>query len=336
MSVIEKFIEKARTAHKKLVLPEGQDPRVVLAANRAVEAGIAEIIVLGSDAEIAAACAEVGITERKFKSIDYLNDPHFEVYAEAFRKLREKKGCTIEEARKRLKCRIFYGAMMSREGVVDGLVAGSIAPTAEMLRAAFMVIGTAPGIKSASSAFIMDLKTSAPNGEKALLFADCAVNPNPDANQLVDIALSTAQTYRSLFSAQPKVAFLSFSTYASAEHEILVKVRTAAKLFAERIQAEGLDILCDPNELQADAAIVPSVAASKTKGSPLAGGANVLVFPDLNAGNICYKLVQRLAGANALGPVIQGLAKPLNDLSRGCTAEDIFGTCAVTACQSID
>lgn len=335
MSVIEQFIAKARTAKRRLVLPEGQDPRVVIAANRVVTDGIASVVVLGSEAEISTACAEAGITERRFESLDYLASPEFETYAETFKLLRAKKGISIEEAREQMKSRIFFGAMMTHCGTADGLVAGSIASTGDMLRAAFMVIGTAPGIKSASSAFIMDLKNPAPNGENTLLFADCAVNPNPDANQLVDIALATANTYRALFSKQPKVAFLSFSTYGSAKHEILVKVKAAAEMFAARVQAENLDILCDPNELQADASIVPSVASSKTKGSPLAGGANVLIFPDLNAGNICYKLVQRLADADAFGPVIQGLAKPLNDLSRGCSADDIWGTCAVTVCQTI-
>lgn len=222
---------------------------------------------------------------------------------------------------------------MVRNNMADGLVAGSIASTADMLRAAFHCIGTAPGIKSASSTFVMDLKTPAPAGDEYLLFADCGVNPNPDAQGLVDIAMATSTTYRALFGKQPKVAFLSFSTRGSAEHELLEKVTAAAAAFKAKVEAEGLDILTD-GELQADAALVPSVNAQKAPGSTIGGQANVLIFPDLNAGNIAYKLVQRLAGAGAYGPVLQGLAKPLNDLSRGCSDDDIVAEMAITACQA--
>jgi len=217
--------------------------------------------------------------------------------------------------------------------MADGLVAGSIASTADMLRAAFHCIGTAPGIKMASSCFVMDLKTPTAAGNHVLLFADCGVNPDPDASQLVDIALGTATTCRKLLGVQPKVAFLSFSTRNSADHEILNKVKEAAKLMKEKIAAENLDIVAD-GELQADAALVPSVAAAKAPDSPLAGGANILIFPDLNAGNIGYKLVQRLGQAEAYGPILQGVAKPLNDLSRGCSADDIFGQVVITVCQA--
>ena len=189
-------------------------------------------------------------------------------------------------------------------------------------------------MKIASSTFVMDLKTPAPAGDDVLLFADCGVNPNPDANQLVDIALATSNTYRALLGKTPKVAFLSFSTKGSADHEILNKVKEAAAMMQQKIADEKLDILCD-GELQADAALVPSVAAAKAPGSPVAGAANVLIFPDLNAGNIGYKLVQRLAHADAYGPVLQGLAKPLNDLSRGCNSDDIFGQIVITVCQTM-
>jgi phosphate acetyltransferase len=247
--------------------------------------------------------------------------------------MRAKKGCTMDKALKTMSDRIYFSAMMVRNGKADALVAGSIASTADMLRAAFQCIGTAPGIKIGSSCFVMDLATPAPNGENTLMFADCAVNPNPNAEQLVDIALATAATYRSLFGKQPKVAFLSFSSFGSAEHELLEKVVAAAKLCKERVAAENLDIIVD-GELQADAAIVPSVAKSKAAGSAIQGDANVLIFPDLNAGNICYKLVQRLGKADAFGPVLQGLAKPMSDLSRGCSAEDIVGASAIAICQS--
>ena len=335
MSVLDTLNARARSVQKTVVLPEGQAPRVVTAANKAMDLGIAaKIIVLGSEAEIAAACKEAGVTERKFETIDYLNSDLFNAFVEEFTEMRKAKGMTPEKAAATMKSRIYFGAMMCRKGMADGLVAGSIASTADMLRAAFHCIGTKKGMKIASSCFVMDLATPAPAGDEVLLFGDCGVNPNPDANQLVDIAMATATTYRSLIGKQPKVAFLSFSTKGSAENEILVKVTEAAKMFAEKVAAEKLDILCD-GELQADAAIVPSVAAAKAPESPLAGSANILIFPDLNAGNIAYKLVQRLAHAQAYGPVLQGLAMPLNDLSRGCSPEDIYGEIVITVCQTL-
>lgn len=334
MSVLDTLNARARSAQKTVVLPEGQDPRVVTAANKAMELGIAaKIIVLGSEAEIAAACKEAGVTERKFETIDYLNSDLFNAFVEEFTEMRKAKGMTPEKAAATMKSRIYFGAMMCRKGMADGLVAGSIASTADMLRAAFHCIGTKKGMKIASSCFVMDLATPAPAGDEVLLFGDCGVNPNPDADQLVDIAMATADTYRALIGKTPKVAFLSFSTMGSAEHEILEKVKTAAATLKAKIAAEGLDMEAD-GELQADAALVPSVAKAKAPESKVAGGANVLIFPDLNAGNICYKLVQRLAHADAYGPVLQGLAKPLNDLSRGCSADDIVGQIAITACQA--
>ena len=334
MSVLDTLNARARSVQKTVVLPEGQDPRVITAANKAMDLGIAaKIIVLGSEAEIAAACKEAGVTERKFETIDYLNSDLFNAFVEEFTEMRKAKGMTPEKAAATMKSRIYFGAMMCRKGMADGLVAGSIASTADMLRAAFHCIGTKKGMKIASSCFVMDLATPAPAGDEVLLFGDCGVNPNPDAEQLVDIAMATADTYRALIGKTPKVAFLSFSTMGSAEHEILEKVKAAAAMLKEKIAAEGLDMEAD-GELQADAALVPSVAKSKAPESKVAGGANVLIFPDLNAGNICYKLVQRLAHADAYGPVLQGLAKPLNDLSRGCSADDIVGQIAITACQA--
>ena len=335
MSAIEKFAERARTVSRTIVLPEGQDPRVVKAANMAVEKKVVgKIIVLGTEEEISKACADAGIAERKFECLDYMKSPLFEDFAQELYEMRKAKGLEIEKARKMMSSRIYFGAMMCRRKMVDGLVAGSIASTADMLRAAFHCIGTAPGIKSASSCFVMDLATPAPAGDEVLVFADCGVNPNPDADQLVDIAMATSKSYRSLLGKTPRVAFLSFSTHGSADHDVLVKIREAAAKFAAKVEAEKLDIVCD-GELQADAAIVPKVAAAKAPGSPVAGSANVLIFPDLNCGNICYKLVQRLAKAEAYGPVLQGLAKPLNDLSRGCSAEDIYGEIVITVCQSL-
>ncbi len=335
MYAIDLFVKKAQTASKKLVLPEGQDPRVVAAANMIMENRVAsEVIVLGSEAEIVAACQQAGVTERKFKCLDYLNCDFFEEYAALFAEIRKKKGVTIEQAREAIKNRIFFGSLMNRQGMVDGLVAGSIASTPDMLRASFNCIGTAAGIAIASSCFVMDLANPTPSGDRVLLYADCGVNPNPTADQLVDIAYATSLTYKSLLGKTPKVAFLSFSTHGSAQHEILEKVVEATAKFKAKIVAENLDIIAD-GELQGDAALVPKVAASKAPNSAVQGDANVLIFPDLNAGNIAYKLTERLAGAGAYGPILQGLARPVNDLSRGCKAEDIYAVAAITVCQAI-
>ena len=335
MYAVDLFVKKAQSGAKSLVLPEGQDPRVVAAANMIVVNRVAtEVIVLGSEAEISESCQKAGITERKFKTLDYLNCDFFEEYAVQFAKIREKKKITLEQAREAIKNRIFFGSLMTRNHKVDGLVAGSIASTPDMLRAAFNCIGTAPGISSASSCFVMDLANPAPNGERVLLYSDCGVNPNPDADQLVDIALATAQTYRSLLDKQPKLSFLSFSTVGSAQHEIVEKIIAASNKLKAKIAAENLDIIA-AGELQADAALVPGVCKAKAPNESIAGQSNILIFPDLNAGNIAYKLTERLAGAGAYGPILQGLAYPINDLSRGCSVEDIYAVAAITACQAL-
>lgn len=334
MSALDKFIAKSQSAKKKIVLAEGQDPRVVKAANLIYEKKIAEVIVLGTEAEINESCKSAGIKERNFTALDHLKSEYKESFCAEFCEIRKKKGMTMEKAAEYMSGRLFFGAMMVRKSICDGMVAGSIASTPDMLRAAFMVIGTAPGLKIGSSCFVMDLKTPAPNGEQTLLYADCGVNPNPNAEELSDIALATANSYKALIGKQPKIAFLSFSTYGSAQHEILEKVIAAKDLTKKRVAEMGLDILVD-GELQADAALVPAVAIKKCAGSPVNGQANILIFPDLNAGNICYKITERLAGAAAYGPILQGLAKPINDLSRGCSAEDIMGVAAITVCQAI-
>ncbi len=335
MQAIESFVAKARKHPKKMVLPEGHDPRVVTAANKIVADRVAaDVIVLGTEAEISESCRQAGIQERMFTALDHLSSDTFEPFSAQFAEIRKKKGITLDQAREAISNRVFFGSMMTRNGIVDGLVAGSIASTPDMLRAAFNCIGTAPGIQIASSCFVMDLATPAPAGDSVLLYADCGVNPDPTAEQLVDIALATAQTYRALMGAQPKIAFLSFSTAGSASHPSLEKITAAAALLKARIRQEGLDIVAE-GELQADAALVPAVAKSKAPHSAISGDANVLIFPDLNAGNIAYKLTQRLAGAGAYGPILQGLAKPINDLSRGCSADDIYGVAAITMCQAI-
>ena len=334
MGMLDKLILKAKEADGRIVLPEGNDPRVVAAANKIVAENIAEVVVLGTDEELDKACAEAAVGERHFDTLDHLQSALLSPYAEVFCEIRKKKNMTMDKALEYMKNRIFFGSMMVREGDADGMVAGSIASTADMLRASFTVIGTAEGIKTGSSCFIMDLKSPAPAGDCTLIYADCGVNPDPDAEQLVDIALAAATTAKSLLGVQPKIAFLSFSTKGSAQHATLDKVREAAEIAKSKVESSGTDILID-GELQADAAIVPGVAAKKCADSPLKGAANVLIFPDLNSGNICYKLTERLAGAKAYGPILQGLAKPVNDLSRGCSADDIFGVAVITVCQSL-
>jgi phosphate acetyltransferase len=336
MAFIDKLMERAKKASKHIVLPEGHDPRVVVAADKIRKLGIAAVTVLGTEAEIAKSCGEGGLATRNFQCLDHTRAECLGDFAKTFQELRRKRGKEIgtDAAITQMKDRIFFANMMLRKEMADGLVAGSIASTPDMLRGAFMVTGTAPGIKSGSSCFVMDLQKPSPGGAEVLLYADSGVNPDPDEDQLVDIAMATATTYRALTGAQPKIAFLSFSTRGSAEHESLKKVIAATAKTKARIKEAGLDILVD-GELQADAAIVPGVAAKKCPDSPLKGEANVLIFPDLNAGNICYKLTERLAGAGAYGPILQGLAKPVNDLSRGCSADDIVGVAAITVCQAI-
>lgn len=335
MAFIDELIKKAQSVDKKIVLPEGQDPRVVDAANKIVEMNIAEVTVLGTEEEISASCDAAGISERKFTALDHLTSDYLDEFADEFIALRAKRNKVVpkDKAIEYMKNRIFFANMMAKKDIVDGLVAGSIASTPDMLRGAFMVTGTAPGISTGSSCFVMDLQAPTPGGENVLLYADSGVNPNPDANQLVDIAMATATTYRALTGKTPKMAFLSFSTKGSADHELLDKVKEATEITKKKIADEDLDILVD-GELQADAAIVPAVASSKCPDSPLEGNANILIFPDLNTGNICYKLTERLAGAGAYGPILQGLARPVNDLSRGCSADDIVGVAAITVCQA--
>jgi phosphate acetyltransferase len=336
MSILDTMIPRAQAAYKTIVLPEGMDPRVILAAVKAAQTKLCKPIVLGTAEEIAAAEAQAGVTlaSAGLTAVDYTTSDLLPQLASAFYEKRKAKGMTEEEALKTVKSnRLYFGNMMVALDLAQGMVAGSIASTGDMLRSAFHCVGTAKGIKLASSAFIMDLKSPTLSGDSTLLFADCAVNPCPTAEEMVDIAHATAQTYRKLLNKQPRVAFLSFSSKGSAKHELVDKVRIAAELTKARFTELGLDAVVD-GEIQADAAIVPAVGASKNKNGVIKGDANVLIFPDLQAGNICYKLVERLAGAAALGPVIQGLAKPVNDLSRGCSADDIYGTICITALQS--
>lgn len=330
---MELLIERARSFHGSVVLPEGQDPRVMQAAAAIVRSGFAKVSVLATPAEAQKSCAAAGIAPAGFEIIDPSAPPCFEELVDAYYRKRAGKGLTSEQARQAMKNRLYVGAMMIETGYASGMVAGSIASTPDMLRAAFHCVGTAPGNKTASSCFLLRLKTPTPAGDNTLLFADCGVNPNPTVEQLVEIALATAKTHRALIGTPPRMALLSFSTRGSAKHDLVDKVADATRIIKKVGPTVDPEMIVD-GELQTDAAIVPQVAAQKAPDSTLKGAANILIFPDLQAGNISVKLVERLAGAIALGLILQGLAKPVNDLSRGCSAEDIVGVAAVTMCQA--
>ena len=342
MNAIAKIIEQASKLNGTVVLPEGNDPRVITAACAVVDRHICTPIVLGTPDEIAAAEAKAGLSlaDRAIKVIDFTqgDDNLAKAYHEAWNAKEAKKPAEKQKlidlaaAQKTLATkRIYFGGMMVRLGLVDGLVAGSIASTGDMLRAAFHTLGTQKGVKTASSCFILDLKKPTASGDTVLAFGDCAVIPNPTAEQLVDIGLATAQTYKSLTGNEPKVAYLSFSTKGSAGGELVEKVQKAVELAKPVFAEKGIRM---DGELQFDAAIVPSVGRQKNPDGQIHGDANVFIFPDLQAGNIGYKIAQRLGEADAIGPNLQGLAKAMNDLSRGCSAEDIVGTICVTLLQS--
>ena len=336
MNAIKNIIEKASKLNGTVVLPEGMDPRVITAACACVDRKIA------TPAEIADAEAKAGLklADRGIKTIDYtLGDAELEAaYLEAWNAKESKKPAEKQKiidlaaAQKTLRTkRIYFGGMMVKLGRVNGLVAGSIASTGDMLRAAFHTLGTQKGVKTASSCFILDLKTPTASGDEVLAFGDCAVIPDPTAEQLVDIGLATAQTYRDLTGKEPRVAYLSFSTKGSAAGPLVEKVQKAVELAKPRFEEAGIKM---DGELQFDAAIVPATGKQKNPNGAVQGDANVFIFPDLNAGNIGYKIAQRIGGADAIGPNLQGLAKAMNDLSRGCSAEDIVGTICVTLLQS--
>ncbi len=332
--LMEKLFPKAAAAGKTLVLPEGMDPRVMKAAKIIADKKMAAVKILATPEEAAKAADGISFAGQDVEIIDWTKTPYYNELAGILYERRKAKGMTEEEAQKKIANRLFFGNLMVNSGRADGMVAGSIASTGDMLRSAFNCIGTAKGIKLASSCFLMDLKAPTAAGNETLIFADCGVNPNPDEDGLVDIAIATIKTHQALIGTQPKVAFLCYSTKGSAAGDLVDKMRNAAEKTKARIAELGIDALVD-GELQADAALVPSVGASKAPGSEVAGQANILIFPDLNCGNICYKMTQRLAGAEAYGPILQGVAKPVNDLSRGCSAEDIVGVATITICQSL-
>lgn len=332
MTLFERLALKAQQNPQRLVLPEGTEPRTLQAADQIISQKLAHVILIGKEAEILGKAKELGLENIKDARIVDADDREFtEPYAQLFYELRKKKGVSLEDARYTVKNPLYLGCLMIKNGDADCQVAGALSTTGNVLRAAFQVLKTKPGISVVSGAFIMLLPENLPYGtDNMLIFADCAVVPDPTAEELAQIAISTAATAKNIAGIDPVVAMLSFSTKGSAQHERVEKVIKATELVHEIDPSLKID-----GELQSDAAIVPSVGAAKAPESAVAGHANTLVFPSLEVGNIAYKLVQRLAGAVAVGPILQGLGAPVNDLSRGCLVEDIFKTIIVTCNQAI-
>ena len=333
MALFDRLIRSAQENKQRIVLAEGTEPRTLKAAEMIIRDGVANIILIGKPDEIRAKAAELGLTHIDSATLVDPQDAEFtEKYAQLFYELRKSKGVTIDDARRKVLDPLYLGCLMIKNGDADGQVSGALHTTGDVLRAAFQVIKPKQGISVVSGAFVMLLPEGCPYGTDGILvFADCAVVPSPTAEELAQIAVSAAQTAKSIACIDPRVAILSFSTKGSAKNPAVDKVIEATRIAHEMAPELPLD-----GELQADAAIVPSVAAQKAPQSDIAGKANVLVFPSLNVGNITYKLVQRLSGAQAVGPILQGLAKPVNDLSRGCSPEDIYKTIVITCNQSIN
>ncbi|MBR6017111.1 MAG: phosphate acetyltransferase [Paludibacteraceae bacterium] len=331
MDILQKMLKRAQDNPQRIVLPEGDEPRTLEAANLILRDKIAKLILIGNPETIRQMAAEKGyeyIAEAEI--MDPVNDPRMPMYANLLYELRKAKGMTEEEAKKKAQDPLYLGCLLIKNGDADGELAGARGTTADTIRPAFQILKTKPGVGIVSGAFLMFTPAKQLGEDGFLVFADCAVNPNPDAQQLAQIAVSTAETARSIAGIEPRVAMLSFSTKGSAKHENVDKVTAAlqmAKEMAPELEIDG--------ELQADAALIPSVGEKKAPGSKVAGHANVLVFPDLQAGNIGYKLVERFSGADAVGPILQGIAAPVNDLSRGCKVQDIVQMVIITANQAI-
>lgn len=320
IGLIKSIKEKAKDKHKTIVLPESHDDRVLYAAEKLNKEGISKVITLGNEEKIRQRARELEVDLAGIRIIDPEKSEMLSDFSNIFFNMRKHKGVTIEQARETMKNDLFFGAMLVKESMADGFVAGSTASTGDVLRAAIQVVGMPGGISIVSSFFLMIFP------ERVFSFADCAVVPNPDAAQLADIAITTADNHKKLIGEEANVAMLSFSTKGSAKHELVDKVLEATSIAKEKRPDLNID-----GELQFDTAIIDSIGQKKAPGSPVAGRANVLVFPDLQSGNIGYKIAQRLAGAEAVGPVVQGLKKPLFDLSRGCSVDDIVNTSAIAS-----
>ncbi|MCL2224673.1 MAG: phosphate acetyltransferase [Defluviitaleaceae bacterium] len=330
MDFLEAVKQRAKSQLKTIVLPESMEPRMLKATHQILAEGLAKIILIGNKAELEKAAAAENATISGATIIDPADYAEMDSLAEKLYELRKAKGLTLEEAKKTLaENAITLSNMLVKEGIADGMVAGAITSTADVLRPSLQILKTAPGVSIVSSFFVMVVPDCEYGNNGVFIFSDCGLIQNPNSEELAAIAISSATSYRALLGEEPIVALLSHSTMGSAKHPDVTKVQEAAKILKEKaptLKADG--------EFQLDAAIVPSIGASKAPGNPVAGNANVLIFPDLDSGNIAYKLVERLAKAKAYGPVTQGISKPVNDLSRGCSAEDIVGVTAITAVQA--
>jgi phosphate acetyltransferase len=330
MELIDRIKLNAKKHYKRIVLPEGTEERTIQAADIAIEEGLAQIILIGNLSEITALAAKKGLKNiGKAKIVDPKSHEKKDHYIDLMVELRKHKGLTREEASRLIEDPLYLGVLMIKNGDADGEVSGADHATGDVLRPAFHYVKTAPGISVVSGAFIMILPDKSFGENGILIYADGAVHPNPTDKELAEIAIATAHTTRAIAGFEPRIAMLSFSTKGSASHEMVDKVVSATKI----ARAMAPDLMID-GELQADAALIEAIGQKKAPGSKIAGKANVLIFPDLNCGNIAYKLTQRLAHAEAIGPILQGMAAPINDLSRGCSVSDIVSMIAITANQA--